>query len=120
AVGYRSRLLEDHVVGQQDLVHPPPRLEDVQALCRLLALYVARLVVQVAAGGVDRLALRLQQPGHRVLRQPVDLQAGYPPPQLARDRDIPAGVTEADGRGDEERPPGTSDSPPPHLRAGRR
>jgi len=37
----------------------------------------------------EELALRLQQPGHRVLRQPVDLQAGYPPPQLARGRAQP-------------------------------
>jgi hypothetical protein len=35
-----DQVVEDHEVGEQDLVHPPPGLEDVQAVAGRLLLYV--------------------------------------------------------------------------------
>ena len=67
-------VVEDHEVGEQDLVHPPDRLEAVQVVLGRLALDVARLVRQQGARGVDPLAARLEDARHRVLGQPVDLE----------------------------------------------
>ena len=49
-------VVEDHEVGEQDLVHPPDRLEAVQVVLGGLALDVAGLVRQERARGVDPLA----------------------------------------------------------------
>ena len=53
-------VVEDHVVGEQDLVHPADRLEAVQVVLGRLALDVGRLVGQQRAGGVDALAPGLE------------------------------------------------------------
>ncbi len=45
---------------------------------------------------MDRLAVRLENRGHWVLREPVDLQVRVELPQLGGDRDVPLGVPEAD------------------------
>jgi hypothetical protein len=98
-----EQVVDDHVVGQQDLVHPPPGLEAVQVVLGGLALDVGGLVGQVAAGGVDLFALGLQDPGDRVLDQPVDLQAGVQGAELAGDGQVAAGVAQADRGGDVQR-----------------
>ena len=59
--------------------------------------------------------------GDRVLRQPVDLQVGMQRAQLLGDRDVAAGVAEADRRGDEQRALAGALRPRVHVRArGRR
>ena len=60
-------------------------------------------LARCAAGGMDALALGLEDPGDRVLGEPVDLQIGVQSTQLARDRNIALGVPKADRRADEER-----------------
>ena len=102
-VGLADEVVEDHEVGDQDLVHAPPRLEAVQVVLGRLGLDVARLVGQVAAGRVDALAGGLERRGHRVLGEPVDLEVGMQVAQLAGDRDVAPGVAEADRRRDVER-----------------
>ena len=75
-VALAHEVVEDHEVGDQDLVHAAPGLEAVQIVLGRLALDVARLVRQLRARGVDPLAARLEHPGHGVLREPVDLEVG--------------------------------------------
>ncbi len=69
-------VVEDHVVRDQDLVHPPPCVEAVQVVLGRLGLDVAGLVREQGAGGVDALALRLEHPRDRMLGEPVDLEVG--------------------------------------------
>ena len=59
-------------------------------------------LAEVLARRMDPLSLRLEHPGHRVLRQPVDLQPVDEVAQLAGDRGVALGVAEADRRGDVE------------------
>ncbi len=96
-------VVEDHVVRGQNLVHTPQRLEALQVVPGGLRFDMGRLVGQMLTRWMDALALRLQHGRHRVLGEPVDLQARDQGPQLACDRDVPAHVAEADGRGDEQR-----------------
>ena len=96
-------VVEDHEVVDQDLVHPTPGLEAVQVVLGGLGLDVVRLVGEVLAARVDALALSLEDARHRVLRQPVDLQAVDEVAQLAGDRDVALRVAEPDRRGDVER-----------------
>ena len=91
-----GQVVEDHEVGQQDLIHPPDGLEAVQVVFGRLGLDVPGLTGQVCAGRVNALTMRLQHPGDRMLGEPVDLQAGMQLAQLGGDRHIPLGVTEAD------------------------
>ena len=88
--------MEDHEVGDEDLVHPPPRLEAVQVVLSRLRLDVAGLVGQVGAGGMDQLASRLEHLGDWVLRQPLDLKVGVEFPQLIGNRDVALRVPKAD------------------------
>jgi hypothetical protein len=101
------KVVEDHEVGQQDLVHAADRLEAVQVVLGRLALDVGRFVGQQLAGRMDALTGRFQDAGDRVLGEPVDLQVGVELAQLGGDRDVPLGVPEPDRRGDVERPPAT-------------
>lgn len=89
---------EHHEVGQQDLVHASQSLEAVQVVLGRFAFDVGRLVRQPAAGRVYVLTCRLQDTGHRMLSQPVDLDVGVAGPQLAGDRDVPLSVAEPDWR----------------------
>ena len=98
-----GEVVEDHEVGEQDLIHPPDGLEAVQVVLGRLGLDVPGLAGQVRAGRVDALTARLQHPGDRMLGEPVDLQAGMQLAQLAGDRDVALGVAQADRRGDVER-----------------
>ena len=93
-------VVEDHEVGDEDLVHPPPRLEAVQVVLGRLALDVARLVGEAGAGRVDPLAVRLEHGGDRVLGEPVDLEVGVELAQLVGDGDVALGVAQPDRRGD--------------------
>ena len=62
-----------------------------------------RLVGQVLARRMDALALALQNLGHGVLGQPVDLEVRVELAELAGDRDVSLRVSQADRRGDVER-----------------
>ena len=107
-------VVEDHEVRQQDLVHPPQRLEAVQLVAARLADHVLRLAGELRARGMHPLAAGLEHLGDRVLRQPVDLEAGMEHAQLVDDREIATRVAEADGRRDVEhplRPPGGAHPP---------
>ena len=106
---------EEHEVGDEDLVHPPDRLEGVQVVLGRLALDVRRLVREQRARRVDPLALGLEHCGDRMLREPVDLEIGMQLPQLLRDRDVAACVPEPDRRGDVERAPAAAERPRPRL-----
>ena len=68
-------VVEDHEVGDEDLVHPPPRLEAVQVVLGRLGLDVAatRWPARRWPGG-SRSPFGLEHGGDRVLRQPVDLR----------------------------------------------
>ena len=77
--------------------------EAVQVVLGGLRLDVPGLVRQMRACGMDALALAPRAPGHRVLGEPVDLQVGVQPAQLAGDRDVALGVAEPDRRGDKQR-----------------
>jgi hypothetical protein len=115
------QVLEDHEVGDEDLVHRPPGLEAVEVVLGRLALDVARLVGQERTGGMDPLAVRLEDLRHRVLGQPVDLEVRVQLAQLVGDGDVALRVAQPDGGGDEEgalpaRPP----SHPPLRRGCRR
>ena len=100
-----DEVVEDHEVGDEDLVHPPPRLEAMQVVLGGFGFDVRRLVGQLRAGRVDALAFAGQDARHRVLRQPVDLEIRHERAQLAGDRHVPLGVAEADRRGDVEGAP---------------
>ena len=58
-----------------------------------------------ALAGWTRLAAGFEQRRHGRLGEPVDLEAGDAAPQLAGDRDVAPGVTEADRGRDEQGPP---------------
>jgi hypothetical protein len=73
-------------------------------------------LAQLGAQWVDPLPGRVQYPGDRILRQPVDLEVRHEPPQLACDSDIPPGVTEPDRRRDVQRAPGAVASARPRGR----
>ena len=68
--------MEDHEVGEQDLVHPPDRLERMQLVTVGLRLDVARLVRQVPAGGMDALARGFEDARDGILCEPVDVSPG--------------------------------------------
>ena len=55
-----DEVVEDHEVREQDLVHPPDRLEAVEIVLGRLALDVMRLVRKLGARRVDSLAARLE------------------------------------------------------------
>ena len=76
-----------------------------------LGVDVRRLGRELRARRVDRLAARLEQRGHRRLREPVHLEARDEPAQLARDRDVAPGVAEADRRARRAAPAAAADAP---------
>ena len=91
-----GQVVEDHEVGEQDLIHPPDGLEAVQVVLGRLGLDVPGLTGQVCAGRVNALAARFQHPGDRMLGEPVDLKTRMQLAQLAGDRHVPLGVAQAD------------------------
>ena len=96
-------VVEDHEVREQDLVHPPDRLEAVQVVLGRLALDVPRLVRQERARRMDPLPALLEHGRDRMLGEPVDLEIGVEFAQLVGDRDVALRVAKADRRGDVER-----------------
>ena len=88
--------MEDHEVREQDLVHPPDRLERVQVVLRRLRLDVPRLVREQRARGVDALAARLEHGRDGMLGEPVDLEIRMQLAKLLGDRCVTLRVTEPD------------------------
>ena len=80
----------------------------------------ARLAGQVGRGWMDALATGLEDAGHRILRQPVDLEVGVKLAELVGDRDVAPGVAEADRRGDVEGPLGPAATARPAAGRGSR
>ncbi len=98
-----DRILEDHEVLDQHLVHAAERLEAMQVVLAGFELDVPRLAGEPRAERMHPLVVRVQKPRHRVLRQPVHLEIGMELAQLARDREIAPPVAEPDRRGEIER-----------------
>jgi len=98
-----DQVVEDHEVGEQDFVHPPVCLEDVQVVLTGLRRDVRTLVRQVSRRRVHALTPLGEQLGDRVLGQPVDLQVRLQHAQLVGDRDIAPDVAQPDRRGDIQR-----------------
>ena len=96
-------VLEGHEVLDQHLVHAADRLEGVEIVLARLFLDVTRFAGEPRAQRMDGLAVGHQQARHRILRQPVDLEAGMELAQFLRDGDVAAAVAEADRRGEIER-----------------
>jgi hypothetical protein len=90
------RLLKDHEVGDQDLVHVAERLEDVQVMLAAVRHEVGRLAGQPTAGRVQGLTGVGQHAGDRWLREPVDVQSVDPFARSAGDREVAPHVTQAD------------------------
>ena len=103
---------KDHEVGKKDFVHSTPRLEDVETMRTRLELDVPRLACQVAAGRVNRLAMRLEHSRDRILCEPLDLKVRNAMTKLAGNGHVSTGVAKADRRGHEERPPRPARAPP--------
>ena len=89
-------LLEDHEVGHQDLVHAAQCLEAMQIMTGCLGGDVGRFTGQPLTGGVNGLPFGFEDTGHRVLREPIDLQIRTQLLQLLGDGDVPPGVTQPD------------------------
>ncbi len=115
-----DEVVEDHEVGEQDLVHAPDRLEAVQIVLGRLALDVARLVCKEAAGRMDSLAARLEHRRDGVLSEPVDLEVRMELSQLVGDRRVTLRVAEPDRRRDEQRTLAARPAANPALRRRRR
>ena len=106
-VALADQVVEDHEVGDEDLVHPTDRLERVQVVLARLRLDVAALAGQPRRGRVHPLSRPLQEVGDRRLREPLDLQTRVQLAELVGDRQVTTYVPEAD-RGREVQRPLTS------------
>ena len=102
-------VVEEHEVGEQDLVHPAPGLEGVELVPVRLGGDVPRLEREVPARRVDALAAALEHVGDRLLRQPLDLELRLERAQLLCDRDVAPRVAEPDRGGHVERALGAPD-----------
>ena len=97
-----EHLVEHHEVVDQDVVHPPDRVERVEVVLAALGLDVRRLRRQPARCRVHLLAGRLQHASHRVLRQPPHPHVGVLGAQRLDDRQVAPGVAQADRRREHE------------------
>jgi hypothetical protein len=88
--------VEDHEVGEEDLVHASPGLEAVQVVVGALRLDVSGLAGQRRRCRMNAFSPGCEDSRDRVLRQPIDLEIGVQPPQLLCNGNIPAGVAQAD------------------------
>ena len=93
-----DRVVEDHEVADQDLVHPADRLEGIELVLCGFRRDVAGFGGQLGAQRMDSLAVRLEDAGHRILGEPVDLDVRMELPQLGRDGRVAHGVSESDRR----------------------
>ncbi len=73
---FGDRVMEDHEVCDEDLVHSAERLEGVQVVVVGLGGDVSRFARQVGAERVDPLAARLEDRSDRVLGEPIDVEVG--------------------------------------------
>ena len=88
-------------------VHAPDGLKRVQVVFAGLSLDMRAFTSQPSARRMDPFVLFGEHLGDRMLRQPVHLQVVVQGTELGGDRDIAAGMAEADRRRHEQR------SPPP-------
>ena len=93
-----DEVVEDHEVRAEDLVHPSQGLECVQVVVARLAVDVRNLARERRACRMDRLAALPQHGCHRLLREPVDLEAGHLSAQLVGDRDVAPRMPQTDRR----------------------
>ena len=107
--------MEDHEVGDEDLVHPADRLEGVEVVAGRLGGEVADSEASSALSGWIRSPRCLEHGRDRVLRQPVDLEVGMQLAQLVGDGDVALGVAEADGGRDVQRAPAARQRPGPRA-----
>jgi hypothetical protein len=66
--------VKHHEVGQQNLIHPPDRLEAVQIMLCRFALDMAGFVGQEPACWMNMFITGLQDRSHRMLGEPIDLK----------------------------------------------
>ena len=59
---------------------------------------MTHLAREARTGGMDPFPVRLEDPGDRILGEPVDLEVRVQPAQFPRDRDVASRVTESDWR----------------------
>ena len=111
-----DQVVEDHEVGAEDLVEAAQHLEGVELVLARFGIHARGLRGELRARRVDRLAAGLEQRGHGVLGEPMDLEPRGAAPELPRDRDVAPGVTEADRRRDEQCPPRASNGAHPGAR----
>ena len=97
-----DRVVEDHEVRDEDLVHAADRLEGVEVVLGRLGRDVRRFRGELGAQRVDPLAAGLEHRRDRRLGQPVDLEVGSEDAELVGDGDVALGMTEADRRRDVE------------------
>ena len=69
-------VLENPEVADQDLVHSPQGLKDVEVMLAGVRFDVAALARKTRASGQAVFIRVLQYAGHGILRKPVDLNAG--------------------------------------------
>ena len=100
-----DRVVEDHEVVDEDLVHAADRLEGVQLVLRGLGGDVAGFGRELLAERMDALAMRLEDPGDRILGEPIDLEVRLEGAQFGGDCHVALGVTEPDRGGDVQGPP---------------
>ena len=93
-----DRVLEDHEVLDQHLIHAADRLKAVQFMLAAFELDMPRLAGKPRAERMNVLVAGLEQTRDRILRQPVHSQIRMEPAQLARDGDVATAMAEADRR----------------------
>ena len=113
---FLDRVVEDHEVVDQDLVHPADSLKRVELVLGRFGGDVTGFGGELRAQRMDPLAVRLQDPRDRVLGEPVDLEVRLERSQLGSDRDVALGVAQPDGRGDVQRATPPREAARPGLR----
>ena len=107
-------LLEQHEVGDQDLVHAAQRLEAVEVVPAGLRGDVRGLVGEPPTGRVDVLTLGFEHRGDGMLGEPVDLHVGAQLLQLLGHGDVTSSMAEPDGGREIEHPLGSVEASCPH------
>ena len=86
-----DRIVEDHEVRDEDLVHAPDGLEGIEVVLGRLGGDVRRFRGELGAQRVDPLAVRLEHVRDRALGEPVDLEIRMELAELVGDRRRRAG-----------------------------
>ena len=111
-----DRVVEDHEVVDEDLVHAADRLEGVELVLRRLGGDVAGFGGELLAERMDPLAVRLEDPCDRILGEPIDLEVRLEVPQFGRDRGVAHGMAKSDRGGDVQGAPAPRERPRPRAR----